>query len=333
MGRRSLYLTLALVIPIVCAFIPQKGVVGDDQGNSFGWASGVSTSGIERLLDSIPHSWVDSGSGQVRLLCKEYESVHGFPYQPRRQGSLPTCVGQCTAAGVDILAAVQIHSGKNERAPPAPFSASVIYSLSRHEIGGKDNNWGGGSHCVWAAQAINRFGVVPMLDYPQYGLDLTNPSVSTQLSVDRNGVPNGLKTLGQHHVVVEFIQINSYEEARDAIYNGCPVIVGSNVGYGRKSGQVRDKEGFLSRPRGWFAHGKVWKHGIVLVGMADLGREGCLVLNSWGDEWVDGPKRFPSDPDGSFWADARNIQRMVSQGDSFALKFYQGYVSYEGMFQ
>lgn len=54
-------------------------------------------------------------------------------------------------------------------------------------------------------------------------------------------------------------------------------------------------------------------------------RPGLLCLNSWGPNWVDGPK-WPEDmPEGSFWVDAETAGRMLAGEDSFAVSGPDGF--------
>ena len=54
-------------------------------------------------------------------------------------------------------------------------------------------------------------------------------------------------------------------------------------------------------------------------------RPGLLCQNSWGPDYVSGPK-FPEDqPDGSFWVDAATATRMLSGDDSFAVSGIEGF--------
>jgi hypothetical protein len=47
-------------------------------------------------------------------------------------------------------------------------------------------------------------------------------------------------------------------------------------------------------------------------------------MNSWGADWISGPKRHDQ-PDGSFWVDADVAERMLRGQDSFAVSGYEGY--------
>lgn len=278
------------------------------------------------LVWGVPE-WDGNGEGQTRLLYKDWKQVHGTDYVPRNQGRAPSCVGQANAAAVDFLAAVEIRSGDPERAPPAQAAACVIYGLSRIEIGGLNENSFGGSHNLWAAQALQEYGVVARLNYALLGEDLRVPSPSRAVEFGALGVPLGLEKIARIHPVKEYISIDSYEELRDAVYMGCPVTVGSNIGFGEGK-RTRDRDGFLNRPRRLFFP-STWNHAMVVIGVCDEGRKGALILNSWGSNWVNGPKRFGDEPEGSFWVDASVIDQMAGQGDSFALRGFSGYPHYQ----
>ncbi len=277
------------------------------------------------LIWEVPE-WKDAGQGQTRLLYQDYEKVAGKPYKPRAQGNAPSCVGQAVAAAVDFLACIEIMAGEPERLPPAPASAEVIYGLSRIEIGEVTRKFGGGSHNIWAVQAITRYGVVARLNYPLLNQDLRKPSPSKAVYFGRKGIPSGLEVVARIHPIKDYVSIDSYEECRDAIYTGHPVVVGSNQGFGKKKVR-RDSEGFLSPPWRLFFP-STWNHSMVIIGVCDEGRRGCLVLNSWGTGWIRGAKRFGDEPLGSFWVDWDIIDRMVKQGDAFAIRGFKGYADY-----
>jgi hypothetical protein len=282
------------------------------------------------LILDIPHAWRGGGEGKTRLLHDDWLAVHGTPYIPRQQGKAPSCVGQAVAAGVDFLAAVEINSLRHpERAPPARAAASVIYGLSRQEIGKKGRKKGGGSHNLWGVQAIQKYGVVAQLRYPMLGIDLRKPSPAQCVLYGMNGIPTGLEYVARLHPVKEYIAIDSYEELRDAIVmGGCPVAIGSSQGFGDGNKLRRDSEGFLNPPgRRWWK--SVWKHSMICIGVSDEGRKGALMLNSWGTDWISGPNRFPNTPEGCFFVDAKIINKMVKQGDSYAIRGFRGYASYQ----
>jgi hypothetical protein len=110
------------------------------------------------------------------------------------------------------------------------------------------------------------------------------------------------------------------------VINGCPVVIGSSQGFG-EGVRTRDEDGFLVPPRHRWRP-SVWNHSMVVIGVCDEGRRGALFLNSWGTDWVKGPTRFKTTPKGCFWVDAAIVDRMVKQGDSFAIRGFKGYAKY-----
>jgi len=270
--------------------------------------------------------WDNVGEGQTRLLYKDYKKVTGKTYVPRNQGKAPSCVGQAVAAAVDFLAHVEIRAGDPERRPPAPAAAGCIYGLSRVEIGGLGLKAGGGSHTIWACQAIQQYGVIARLNYPFLGHDLRQPSSERAIEFGATGLPTGLEMIAKIHPVKDYISVDSYEEARDCIYMGCPIAVGSSQGFG-EGRLTRDSDGFLNPPRR-LLFPSTWNHCMTVIGVCDEGRKGVLILNSWGSSWVNGPYRFGDEPQGCFWVDADIFDKMCKQGDCFALRGFSGYPNY-----
>ena len=82
---------------------------------------------------------------------------------------------------------------------------------------------------------------------------------------------------------------------------------------------TRDADGFL-RPRG------TWMHCMCIAGYQGGKRPGFLLVNSWGNRWLSGPPgRFADIPEGSFWADFNVVDRMLKQGDSYAVAGVEGF--------
>ena len=263
------------------------------------------------------------GSGERRrvFLWKFLERAMKKRLAPHDQG-IGDCVGQGFGRGVDVLSGVQIYlHGKAERWV-AEASTEAIYVLSRMEVGnGKIK--GDGSHGVWAAEAVREYGVLLRQSYLNGKYDLT------EYSADRarrwahkcrtctewgGGLPDELEPIAKQHPVRTTTLVTSWEQARDAIANGYPVVLCSNRGFN----STRDEDGFLHPDGKWF-------HCMLLAGIDTLSRrQGGLIINSWGTNWIDGPTRW-NQPAGSFWAEPDVINDMLEQEDSFALSNYKGY--------
>lgn len=261
----------------------------------------------------LPTHFVGSGISKTTLLYQDYATVHGHAYQTRDQGNAPSCVGQAAACAVDILAAVEVRSGHLNLPPPNRASASWIYGASR-ELGGI-NDMGGGSYCRLAARSMVEMGFLFEDDYWSVGFDLHGDNAKRDIEFGRT-LPPQLKQFATSRIK-HYYKMTSYKDVRDAIHNKMVVIIGSNVGFGNGI-QTRDSDGFLRQPRLRF-RGRYWFHAMTFIAVSDEGRRGVLCQNSWG-HWVNGPKRFGDEPEGSFWIDANMIDRMVAQGDCWAIQ-------------
>lgn len=234
----------------------------------------------------------------------------GPPWYPNiNQGQVGSCVGCGTKHAVDVCAAMQIVNGKRETWKPA--SAEVIYGGSRVEIGGGRIN-GDGSVGAWAKDFLGKYGVVPMEVVE--GIDLTTYSAARARDYGRRGVPDKLEPLAKEHPVKGAALVKSWTDVKRSIQQAYPVMVCSDQGFT----MTRDKDGFCN-PQG------TWNHCMAIIGFRNGPRPGGFILNSWGDQAHTGPV-WPSDaPVAGFWADADVIDRMVRQGDSFALSDMVGF--------
>lgn len=232
------------------------------------------------------------------------------PWYPNiDQGPTGSCVGAGHKHGVDVAQGVQIVSGTP--AEFKPVSAEAIYAFSRVEVGGGKIR-GDGSVGAWAAKALQRFGVLAM--EPHGRIDLSQYSATRAREWGRTGVPDELEPTAAKHVVKSAALVKSWADVKRSIPQGYPVTVCSNVGFEG----VRDRDGFIR------ANG-TWNHCMVLIGVRSGPREGAFCLNSWGDKVHTGPV-WPADaPVAGFWIDAATVDRMVRQGDSFALSDVVGF--------
>jgi len=232
------------------------------------------------------------------------------------------CVSHGWGLGIDILDAVQASQGNGEW--QAKCATEVIYAGSRVEVGKGVVN-GDGSTGSWAAQWCREGGVLLRRPYLDGKYDFTNYSGAKARDWAHNcekcttwggGVPDDLEVISKRHPVRTTTLVRTWEEARDSVYNGYPVVICSDQGFK----DTRDRDGFAKAKDTWY-------HCMLLAGIDDSGkRSGGLLLNSWGPDWNSGPTRL-GQPPGSFWVDARILEKMLAWDDSYALSNYLGYPS------
>ncbi|RWY50089.1 hypothetical protein [Mucilaginibacter gilvus] len=250
------------------------------------------------------------GQGKVILLHKIYEQVTGKSLPVWKQ-AIGDCVSFGYALGVSILMAMQ-ESFDHTQEFITDAATEPIYGGSRIEIGNLGISSSDGSTGIWAAQWVKKYGILLRQIYDT--IDLKAYSGLRAQNWGQAGVPDFLEPIARLHPVQNYALVTSYEEARDAIANGYPVVVSSN----RAFKSQRDAEGF-SAPYG------TWAHCMCFVAVDDASeRPGLLCCNSWGNTWIDGPKRHDQ-PDGSFWVDATVADSMLGQRDSYALSNFVGF--------
>lgn len=268
--------------------------------------------GVETI--SFYNKIAGTGEGKTVLLHKIYEAATGLSFPVWKQ-EIGDCVSFGYALAVSVLMAVQ-KSVNAAQQIPGPAATEPIYGGSRVEIGNHNEprkpSEGDGSTGVWAAQWIKQYGVLLRSKYNNF--DLASYSGERAKEWGWKGVPDDLEPIAKQHPVLNYALVTTYEEARDALSNGYPVTVCSNQGFVNK----RDDEGF-ARPYG------TWAHCMCFVAVDDAyERPGLLCCNSWGNAWIEGPKRHDQ-PDGSFWVDAEIVDRMLGMRDSYALSNFVGF--------
>jgi len=267
------------------------------------------------FLSQLNADIAGTGEGKKVFLWKIFEKLTGEPLKTHHQ-TIGDCVGHGFGLGIDVLTAVRILMFNKQEHWLTKTATEVIYAGSRIEAGG-GQLIGDGSTGVWAAEFIRNWGVLLREPYLNGKYDFTTYSgqKARELGKRGAGVPDPLEPLCKLHPVKTCSVVRSWEECRDAVANGYPVVQCSNIGFTKR----RDRYGFLRRTR------RPWHHAMAILGIDDEShRGGALVQNSWGENWVSGPTRH-GQPVGSFWVDAKTIDAAMRQGDSIAMSGYVGY--------
>ena len=247
-----------------------------------------------------------SGRGQLSMPFRSVYNVSpDKPYLEKQ--TTGDCVSHGTRNAVDVSRAVQIDVKKMMEDFVTIGATEAIYGCRGH--GGE------GMSCSEAANFVYKEGgVLLRKNYPGV-IDLSTYDASIGTGWGRSGVPAKVKELGRLNPVKTLTQINSIEEARDALANGYGIAVCSNQGFSSE----RDSKGF-AKPQG------SWSHCMAWIGCDDTGSEPAfLVQNSWG-KWNDGGHpEWGQIPDGSFLIHADVAARMISSDSSFAFSSVVGF--------
>lgn len=295
------------------------GGAGGEVHPAFGWVDKpddvkavVAAAGIPDFADTPAGKAVQGDEDRFLWQAVRKVNDRGPPWYPDvNQQSVGCCVGCGYKHSVDVCQAIQILSGR--AAEWKPVAVEVIYGGSRVEVGGGQIG-GDGSVGAWAAKWCRDYGVVPMAKYA--GADLTEFSPARARQFGSRGVPADIEAEARKFPVKSTALVKTWEDVKRAVAQGYPVAVCSNQGFT----MTRDAAGF-ARPSGQ------WAHCMAIIGVRGGDRPGAFVLNSWGDQAHTGPV-WPADmPVAGFWADAATIDRMVRQGDSFALSDMVGFPS------
>jgi hypothetical protein len=103
------------------------------------------------------------------------------------------------------------------------------------------------------------------------------------------------------------VNVRTWAELTAAISSGFPVTIASSQGFNKS----RDSDGFCRAQ-------STWNHQMVLCSVRFGERPGALCINSWGN-YVDGGKFPPDQPDGTFWIEQKTVEKILAQGDSWAI--------------
>lgn len=262
-----------------------------------------------------------------RYADEAHRAVYGKPFTAWNQGSAGTCVSFGWGAGSYIGQAVSWKQGEMP-APPKLVATEPLYAGSRTYArlppvtfaGYSDGSYGAAA-ARWVAGKCKDPAVGGILYREVVGkYDLTSYSIAMSREWGANGPPREVAVAAAQHRALAVAQVSSWDELVAAISSGYCVPICSNVGFA--STNVRDKDGFLPR-------GGQWNHCMLVCGIRFSDgpgkRDGCLILNSWGERWVTGP-RWPEDqPEGSFWCSRADIESILRQGDSFAIGSVSGF--------
>lgn len=261
---------------------------------------------IESSLSDIK----DSGKNKTVLLYKYINEIHPNFEQVQQKSD---CTSFASSHIVDVLKAIEIVNLGQQEDFINITATEFTYGASRVLVGGGKLGNSGGSLGVWTAKSVVDYGTLVRKKYNE--IDLTNYDGNIAVNWGNNGPINPLLKISKETFVKNISQVTTYTSARDALANGYPIIVCSNIGFNNK----RDKYGMLY-PSG------SWAHAMAVIAVDDSHKTpSVLILNSWPENWVSGPQRFGDEPKGSFWCPYDVFERMLMQNDSFVYSDFNGF--------
>ena len=304
-----------------------QGWVPDPEGNRVFTAS-LGDEGLFR--SAAPKAMAAAEERETflyRAMYEAHQKRYGRQWVVGRQLN-GSCVAWGAMHAVLIAESVSWKAGQRDSPPLIP-STEAIYGGSRCEARGRTfAGWTDGSTGFHAAKWLREWGVVYREPFPSLGVDLTTYSAELEKQWGAYGCggqnDNGrMDAEAKRHPCRYVSKVRTWEELKAAVVGGFPVTIASNQGF---STGPRDAMGF-SRPQG------NWAHQMCVIGIRfkDSGREGALILNSWGPDYMGrgaaAGGKYPADqPDGSFWCDRETMERSIlAADDSWAIGDIHGW--------
>lgn len=258
-----------------------------------------------------------------RSMNKAHQSRYGTPFVVGKQG-IGDCVSWGAMHAVYCAESVSWDIGEQPEIPQLPATES-IYGGARVEARNKSGDglspvggWSDGATGWGAARWLRDWGVVYRT--PENGLAVYSPERAKQWGAYGNGGEGDrgrLDKIAKEHPCRHVVAVKTWPELVAAVTSGFPVTIASDQGFA----STTDSSG-VAAARG------TWMHQMAIVGIrfAKNAPQGvravdaALVLNSWGTKWISYAGKYPADqPDGSFWAEKPVIERILAQGDSYAI--------------
>jgi hypothetical protein len=262
----------------------------------------------------------------AKEINRAWKAVYGISFEALDQGGAGTCVSFAYALACQGSMAADWETGRLAQPPPLVATEPIYGGARTAGMGQKTQPGGDGATGAGAARWVSgktRTGDGGILFRQQYGeFDLREYSIPRSRDWGYRGVPEKLLPDAAKNRAVEVAQVNTWDELCASLETGRCVVLCSSVGYGRTDGRMptRDEDGVLDR-------GKSWNHALCVVGVRHAKNAGAdtkrprdlaLIVNSWSGEWCSGPL-WRDQPRGSFYAERKNVEAALDQGDSFAV--------------
>jgi hypothetical protein len=300
---------------------PQEYKVADGKYDA-GWSNDPAA--VKAVADTLRiQTFADTPAGQVAdplpnqfYQWEVYKKIDPRGPPAKNQNPIGSCVSFGTNNAILRTMACQIvMNGAAEELKD--IAEEVTYAGSRVEIGGGRLRGGDGSVGAWAAQFVQKWGVV---NRGVHGVhDLTKYDPARCRAWGNTGVPADLEVIAREHPVKDTTLVKSWADAKRALSQGYGIAVCSNQGFSMQ----RDSRG-VARAQG------SWAHCMCIDGyhVDTDGKEYGHIENSWGANTMTGPTGWGNPSGAGFWADAAVVERMIKNGgDTWAFSGVRGFPS------
>lgn len=282
-----------------------------------GWSSAAAASEeTQAIVGAMPAFAITDDNGVAIVQANERANVRLWHAVLEARGghlpNVPQQVGDCVSWGakhaIEYLQYMEMKTGP----PGSEFHevfAPYIYGVSRVLIG-QGRLRGEGSCGAWAAKGVTQFGVLRA--------DFENvPAYSGHIARQwgKDGPPQQFIAEAKKFLVQMTSPVADASSIRDAIVNGYPCTIASNIGFDK----IVKRDGRLVGVRSGS-----WSHQMAVIGYDGSGETPYwYILNSWGPDAHGKP--LGDEPPGGFWIGERDMTAIAAQGDSFAYSSFAGF--------
>ena len=269
---------------------------------------------------------INSGEGKaLSWVNDKMEIINGIKFPSYEQGQAMDCVSIGYAKALSIVLALDTNRGLYENYL-GEISSEAIHLGARNVIGRhciKQYGWTGAMG-AWAVEWIREYGVVVrdifhVVNSKGVGVKLNWGFYQPNQDYDSLNDETILWEVQKNRIkpVKETALVQNYEMARDALANGFPVLICSDIEFG----SFLDEDGFISFPS------KGSSHCYCCVGFNDVGRKGLLMTPSQACDDLEG-LGIDEVPACFFYVDAEVVDKMLKKGDSYAISGIEGFRKY-----
>ena len=287
-----------------------------------GWSAEAAAAAAP-LVATMPPFEITDDEGRLIVQANDKANVRLWHAVLEQRGShlpnVPQQIGDCVSHAakhaIEYLIYVEMKTG-----PPGlefhEVFAPYIYGIARVKEGHGQFSGSDGSCGAWAAHGASEYGVLrsDFESVPPY-------SGSIARAWGKTGPPEKFIAEAKKTLIKTVSPVRSADAIRDALCNGYPVTIASNVGFGPVN-NFRHK--VIDGRIVGLEQGQ-WSHAMCVIGYDGFtgSQPYFYILNSWGPTAMGTP--LGDEPPGGFWVTFETMDRIARQGDSFAYSSFAGF--------